>query len=106
MLTQATAHMMHIFTTHGFGKAAWNCSPIQLWSGNNLGCCEQQQSSLPPLLQLQTAHAAEEAAALDRGRSHEAALAARVAADRECDARQHAELHARGMQQVRLATDV
>jgi hypothetical protein len=54
--------------------------------------------------QVQTAQALEEAAAGDRRRLDEAAVAARVAADRECDARQHAEQHARGMQQVSLRT--
>ena len=52
------------------------------------------------LARIQAAEAAEEAAAGDRRRLDEAAVAARVAADRECDARQHAEQHARGMQQV------
>jgi hypothetical protein len=63
---------------------------------------DRRATGAAALLQVQAAQAAEEAAAQDRGRSHEAALAARVSAGRECDARQHAEHSARAMQQARL----
>lgn len=51
-------------------------------------------------MQVQAAHAAEEAAAEDRWRCGEAAAAAQANADRERDGRQRAQQDARATQQV------